>query len=382
MSESLSTLQAPGDGGSESSVSFVAQQGEAYLRLLVSLAVDHQVSDLHLKSGSCAYWRRLGEIEPIPEQPILQTQDMEDLAQALLNERLAAVFAERHHVDLSHGFAGIGRVRANIYRQRGSVAMALRVIATQIPSVADLHLPPAIEMFSKTKRGMVLVTGATGSGKSTTLAALIEMINARDRRHIVTIEDPIEYLFKDKTAVINQREVGIDTPDFGSAMRAALRQDPDVIFIGELRDAETITTAVRASETGHLVISTLHAPNCYDAISRLVSYFPPEEQDTQRKAIAANLRGVISQRLLPRADGSARVAAFEVMVVTPTIADMIEDPQRQSDIIEVIKTGRQHGMISFDDYLFDLADGGQISREVALGNATNVTDLKLRFQGF
>ena len=278
--------------------------------------------------------------------------------QALLNERLSAVFAERHHVDLSHGFSGIGRVRANIYRQRGTVAMALRMIATQIPTAADLNLPPAIEMFSKTKRGMVLVTGATGSGKSTTLAALIEMINARDRRHIVTIEDPIEYLFKDKLSVINQREVGIDTPDFGSAMRAALRQDPDVIFIGELRDAETITTAVRASETGHLVISTLHAPNCYDAISRLVSYFPPEEQDTQRKAIAANLRGVISQRLLPRADGSSRVAAFEVMVVTPTIADMIEDPQRQSDIIEVIKTGRQHGMISFDDYLFDLAEGG------------------------
>jgi twitching motility protein PilT len=229
---------------------------------------------------------------------------------------------------------------------------------------------------------MVLVTGATGSGKSTTLAALIEMINVRDRRHIVTIEDPIEYLFKDKLAVINQREVGIDTPDFGSAMRAALRQDPDVIFIGELRDAETITTAVRASETGHLVLSTLHAPNCYDAISRLVSYFPPEEQDTQRKAIAANLRGVISQRLLPRADGSARVAAFEVMVVTPTIADMIEDPERQSDIVEVIRTGRQHGMISFDDYLYDLAEGGHITQEMALSNATNVTDLRLRFQGF
>lgn len=361
---------------------FTGRDGEDYLRQLVSLAVAQRVSDLHLKSGSPPYWRRLGELEPIPDQPMLDSQGMEDLAQALLNERLTAVFAERHHVDLSHGFSGIGRVRANIYRQRGSVAMALRVIATQIPTVADLNLPPAIEMFSKTKRGMVLVTGATGSGKSTTLAALIEMINARDRRHIVTIEDPIEYLFKDKMAVVNQREVGIDTPDFGSAMRAALRQDPDVIFIGELRDAETITTAVRASETGHLVISTLHAPNCYDAISRLVSYFPPEEQDTQRKAIAANLRGVISQRLLPRADGSARVAAFEVMVVTPTIADMIEDPQRQSDIIEVIKTGRQHGMISFDDYLFELADGGQISREVALGNATNVTDLKLRFQGF
>lgn len=379
MSEPFTTPEAVGAAGSQP---FNGGDGEAYLRELVSLAVARRVSDLHLKSGAPAYWRRLGELEPMPDQPTLDSKDVEDLAHALLNPRLAAVFAERHHVDLSHGFSGIGRVRANIYRQRGSVAMALRVIATQIPTAADLNLPAAIEMFSKTKRGMVLVTGATGSGKSTTLAALIEMINARDRRHIVTIEDPIEYLFKDKLAVINQREVGIDTSDFGSAIRAALRQDPDVIFIGELRDAETITTAVRASETGHLVISTLHAPNCYDAISRLVSYFPPEEQDTQRKAIAANLRGVVSQRLLPCADGGSRVAAFEVMVVTPTIADMIEDPQRQSDIIEVIKSGRQHGMISFDDYLFELADGGQISRDVALGNATNVTDLKLRFQGF
>lgn len=359
-----------------------AGDGESYLRDLVATAVEHQVSDLHFKAGAPPYWRHLGDLVPIPEQGVLGSQDVDDLASAMMDARSAAIFAERHHVDLSHGFTGIGRVRANIYRQRGTVAIALRVITTQIPSAESLQLPPAVELFSKMKRGMVLVTGATGSGKSTTLARLIEMINERDRRHIVTIEDPIEYLFRDKVSVVNQREVGIDTPNFGDAMRAALRQDPDVIFIGELRDAETITTAVRASETGHLVISTLHAPNCYDAISRLVSYFPPEEQDTQRKAIAANLRGVISQRLLPRADGSGRVAAFEVMVVTPTIADMIEDPERQSDIIDVIKNGRQHSMISFDDYLFDLTESGQITRDTALANATNVTDLRLRFQGF
>lgn len=355
---------------------------QAYLREVVGRAVARRVSDLHFKMGAPAYWRLLGELEQMPDQAVLLQEDLESLVRELTSPQQAAVFAERHHVDLAYGLSGIGRVRVNIYRQRGSIAMALRVIATELPTAQDLSLPPAIELFSNTKRGMVLVTGATGSGKSTTLAVLIEMINARDRRHIVTIEDPIEYLFRDKLSVINQREVGIDTPDFGSAMRAALRQDPDVIFIGELRDAETITTAVRASETGHLVISTLHAPNCYDAISRLVSYFPPEEQDTQRKAIAANLRGVISQRLLPRADGSGRVAAFEVMVVTPTIADMIEDPQRQSDIIEVIKNGRQHAMISFDDYLFDLAEAGHILQDTALANATNVTDLRLRFQGF
>ncbi|GAB4359960.1 MAG: type IV pilus twitching motility protein PilT [Immundisolibacter sp.] len=359
-----------------------AGDGESYLRDLVASAVEHQVSDLHFKAGAPPYWRRLGDLMPIPEQGVLGSQDVDDLASALMDARSAAIFAERHHVDLSYGFTGIGRVRANIYRQRGTVAIALRVITTQIPSAESLQLPAAVERFSKMKRGMVLVTGATGSGKSTTLARMIEMINERDRRHIVTIEDPIEYLFRDKVSVVNQREVGIDTPNFGDAMRAALRQDPDVIFIGELRDAETITTAVRASETGHLVLSTLHAPNCYDAISRLVSYFPPEEQDTQRKAIAANLRGVISQRLLSRADGSGRVAAFEVMVVTPTIADMIEDPERQSDIIDVIKNGRQHGMISFDDCLFDLAESGQITRDTALANATNVTDLRLRFQGF
>jgi twitching motility protein PilT len=373
---------APEQPSTAASRPLTARDGEAYLRHLVGLAVANRVSDLHLKSGAPPYWRRLGDLEPMAGQTMLNGEGMDILAKALLDERQGAVFADRHQVDLAHGFSGIARVRANIYRQRGTIAMSLRTITMQIPTPADLNLPPAIEMFSKLKRGMVLVTGATGSGKSTTLAALIEMINLRDPRHIVTIEDPIEYLFKDKQAVINQREVGIDTPDFGSAMRAALRQDPDVIFIGELRDAETITTAVRASETGHLVISTLHAPNCYDAISRLVSYFPPEEQETQRKAIAANLRGVISQRLLPRADGSGRVAAFEVMVVTPTIADMIEDPQRQSDIVEVIKNGRQHAMISFDDYLFDLAEAGHILQDTALANATNVTDLKLRFQGF
>ncbi|MGK2942135.1 MAG: type IV pilus twitching motility protein PilT [Immundisolibacter sp.] len=358
------------------------QDSEAYLRYLMTMAVESRVSDLHLKAGLPPYWRHLGELDPIPDQPVLVPQDVAGVAAVLMSERHTAQFNERQQVDLAYGVTGIGRLRANIYRQRGSVAMALRVIPTEIPSAADLALPAAIELFSKTKRGMVLITGATGSGKSTTLAALIEIINKRDRRHVVTIEDPIEYLFKDKKSVVNQREVGIDTSGFGDALRAALRQDPDVIFIGELRDAETITTAVRASETGHLVISTLHAPNCYDAITRLLSYFPPQEQDTQRKAIAANLRGIVSQRLLPRADGSGRVAAFEVMVVTPTIADMIEDPQRQSDIYEVIKSGKQHAMVSFDDYLYDLVESGQISRDTALANASNVTDLRLRFQGF
>ncbi len=359
-----------------------ASDSEAYLRHLVTMAVESRVSDLHLKAGLPPYWRHLGELDPIPDQPVLVPQDVAGVAAVLMSERHTVQFNERQQVDLAYGVTGIGRLRANIYRQRGSVAMALRVIPTEIPSAADLALPAAIELFSKTNRGMVLITGATGSGKSTTLAALIEIINKRDRRHVVTIEDPIEYLFKDKKSVVNQREVGIDASGFGDALRAALRQDPDVIFIGELRDAETITTAVRASETGHLVISTLHAPNCYDAITRLLSYFPPQEQDTQRKAIAANLRGIVSQRLLPRADGSGRVAAFEVMVVTPTIADMIEDPQRQSDIYEVIKSGKQHAMVSFDDYLYDLVESGQISRDTALANASNVTDLRLRFQGF
>jgi twitching motility protein PilT len=360
----------------------VAQHSEAYLRHLVTMAVERRVSDLHLKAGLPPYWRHMGELTPIPDQSVLVPQDVAAVATVLMTDRHRALFNEHRHVDLAYGITGIGRLRANIYRQRGSVAMALRVIATQIPSAADLALPNAVELFSKTKRGMVLITGATGSGKSTTLAVLIEMINNRDRRHIVTIEDPVEYLFKDKQSVVNQREVGIDAANFSDALRAALRQDPDVIFIGELRDAETITTAVRASETGHLVISTLHAPNCYDAITRLLSYFPPEQQDTQRKALAANLRGIISQRLLPLADGSGRVAAFEVMVVTPTIADMIEDPQRQSDIYEVIKSGKQHAMVSFDDYLYDLVESGQISRDTALENASNVTDLRLRFQGY
>ena len=299
-----------------------------------------------------------------------------------MDERERKIYADQHQVDLARGYAGIGRVRASVFQQRGSTSIALRVIPTEIPTAEQLGLPAVISTLKDLKRGMVLVTGATGSGKSTTLAIVIEQINAALDRHIITIEDPIEFLFRDRHSLISQREVNIDTPDFPRALRAALRQDPDVILIGELRDAETITTAIKASETGHLVLSTLHAPSCPESITRLLSYFPPEEQQTVRSQIAANLRAVVSQRLLPAADGQRRVGAYEVMTVTQTVREMLEDPQRQSELRGAIQGGAQHGMVDFDDYLYRLTESGAIARQTALENATNVTDLRLRFEGF
>ena len=285
-------------------------------------------------------------------------------------------------MDLAQGFPGFGRLRVSVFLQRGEIAMVMRLIESRMPDPDALRLPKALEAFSELKRGMVLVTGATGSGKSTTLAALIDLINRRHAHHIITIEDPIEFLFSDKRSIISQREVGIDTRSFPESLRAALRQDPDVIFIGELRDSETIATAIKAADTGHLVLSTLHASNAQDTVSRLLSNFPPEEQPALRRALAGNLRGVISQRLLPRADGSGRIGAHEVMVVTPTLREMIADPARTGELSRVIKQGAQHGMIDFDDHLYALVQSGDITADTALDNATNLTDLRMRLDGY
>ena len=359
-----------------------AKSAEEYFQLIISNAVRMGVSDIHLKTDSAPFFRIGGLIKIVDSLPPISLNTMMELAHSLMDERQRTIFEDTHQIDLSKGFGDFGRVRANIFYQRGTVTIVLRIIPSKMPDPVALKLPIALEQFSELKRGMVLVTGATGSGKSTTLAALIDMINKKSAKHIITIEDPIEFEFPDKKSIINQREVGQDAPDFESAMRSALRQDPDVILIGELRDVETINTAVKASDTGHLVLSTLHASGALETITRLLSNFPPEEQQNIRLALSTNLKGVISQRLLPTADGKGRACVYEVMIVTKTISEMIEDPARQSEITEAIKFGAQHGMISFDDCLFNLVEDGTITPEVALANASNATDLRLKLEGF
>jgi twitching motility protein PilT len=355
---------------------------DGFLNTLVTQAARLGVSDIHLKTGNRPYWRLRGALGPVAGSQAVSAAGLDALAGVLLGERGRKQYAEQRQVDLARGFSGVGRVRASVFQQRGSTSIALRVIPTEIPTADVLGLPAVLSTMRDHRRGMILVTGATGSGKSTTLACIIDQINTAHERHVITIEDPIEYLFHDRRCLISQREVFIDTPDFPRALRAALRQDPDVILIGELRDADTISTAIKASETGHLVLSTLHAPSCPEAVTRLLSYFPPGEQQTVRSQIAANLRAVVSQRLLPRADGTGRVAAFEVMVVTQTVREMIEDPVRQPELREAIKHGAQHGMVDFDEDLYRLAGRGLITRETALEHASNLTDLRLRFEGF
>lgn len=359
-----------------------ARNAGDYFQLMIRNAVRLGVSDIHLKTNSPPFFRIGGLIRPVDSLPPIGADAMLELAQSMMDQRQKSIFENSHQVDLSQSFGELGRVRANIFYQRGTITIVLRIIPSKMPDPVALRLPAALEKFSELKRGMVLVTGATGSGKSTTLAALIDMINKKAAKHIVTIEDPIEFEFEDKKAIINQREVGQDTTSFADAMRAALRQDPDVILIGELRDMETINTAVKASDTGHLVLSTLHASGALETITRILSNFPPEEQQVVRLALAANLKGVISQRLLPTATGKGRACVFEVMIVTKTIADMIEDPTRQSEITEAIKSGGQHGMISFDECLYNLAEDGTITPEVALANASNATDLRLKLEGY
>lgn len=382
MSEVVEENSRPEQADPPPSLFGPAKTAEEYFQLIIRNAVRLGVSDIHLKTDSSPFFRIGGLIKTVDSLPPITLDAMLVLAKSMMDKRQLALFEDNHQVDLSKGFGEFGRVRANIFYQRGTVSIVLRIIPSEMPDPVALKLPTALANFSQLKRGMVLVTGATGSGKSTTLAALIDMINKNSAKHIVTIEDPIEFEFQDKKSIVNQREVGQDAPDFSSAMRAALRQDPDVILIGELRDVETINTAVKASDTGHLVLSTLHASGALETITRILSNFPPGEQQTIRLALAANLKGVISQRLLPTASGKGRACVYEVMIVTKTIADMIEDPTRQSEITEAIKSGGQHGMISFDDCLYNLAEDGTITPEVALANASNTTDLRLKLEGY
>ncbi|WP_096461926.1 type IV pilus twitching motility protein PilT [Sulfurifustis variabilis] len=350
---------------------------------VLALAVRLKSSDIHLRTRNHPILRIDGTLRAIREIAPLPGEFMERLARTMMSARLLAQFEKEHQVDLSIGFKDIGRVRANVFYQRGSIGMVLRVINTNIPTPADLKLPEIVMNFTKLERGLVLITGSTGSGKSTTLASLINEINLTRSDHIVTIEDPIEFLFSEKKSIVTQREVGVDTNTFADAMRAVLREDPDVILLGEMRDPETIETAMTAAETGHLVFSTVHSPAAAETVSRIISSFPPETQAGMRAKLAQNLRGVVSQRLLPKKSNQGRVVACEVLTVSALARELILDPLKIKDIADLIRKGTvAEGMMSFDAAIYQLWKQGDIDEETALQHATSPTDLKLKLEGF
>jgi twitching motility protein PilT len=349
---------------------------------LLRIAMDRKSSDLHLKVGNYPHVRVDGELVPLTDQPRISAEDMLNMAFSMMSNRQKQKFKESAELDMAYGVAGLGRFRVNVFQQRGNVGLVLRMIPTKIRALEELYLPKIIEHICDEQRGMVLVTGITGSGKSTTLAAILDRINSGRPEHIITIEDPIEFLHRDKKGFVNQREVEVDTPSFASALRASLRQDPDVILVGEMRDLETISTALHAAETGHLVFSTLHTLDAVETINRIIAVFPPPEQKQIRMQLAATLRAVISQRLVKRADGAGRVPAVEVLISTAFVRECIVTPEKTRLIRESIALGTsQYGMQTFDQSLYDLYQQGLITYETALENASNPDDFKLRIQG-
>ena len=349
---------------------------------LLKIAVERRASDLHIKVGGPPTLRIDGKLSPVQELPRLTHEQVVTMASGLMNARQRERFKESNDLDLAHSVPGLGRFRASIFQQRGAVGMSLRVIPTKIMTIVELNLPEILAKLALENRGLLLVTGTTGSGKSSTLAAMIDHINNTRACHVMTIEDPIEFLHRDRKSIVNQREVGVDTGSFAEALRSALRQDPDIILVGEMRDFETISTAIQAAETGHLVLSNLHTLDAAETINRIISVFPPYQQKQVRLQLAAVLRGVISQRLIPRADGQGRVPAVEVMVGTATIRECIADPDKTRRIQEIIATGgSQYGMQTFDQSLMDLYRRGLVTYEEALRWSSNPDDFALRVRG-
>jgi twitching motility protein PilT len=349
---------------------------------LLRVACNQNSSDLHLKVGAFPVMRIAGELHPMADAPRLKPEDTLDMAFSMMSNRQKQRFKEVSEVDIGYGVSGLGRFRANIFQQRGTVSIVLRVIPDHTKSVTQLGLPQVIEKIAEERRGLILVTGATGSGKSTTLAAMIDCINSSRSGHIVTIEDPIEFLHRDKQSFVTQREVDVDTRSFAEALRGALRQDPDVILVGEMRDHETIETALTAAETGHLVLSTLHTLDATETITRIVSSFPSHQQRSVRLQLAGILKAVISMRLVRAAKGAGRVPAIEVLVSTAFIRDHIINEEKTYMIREAIAAGTsQYGMQTFDQSLFNLLQQRLISVEEALHNATNPDEFKMRVSG-
>jgi twitching motility protein PilT len=349
---------------------------------ILKIAVSRGASDIHLRSGLRPIFRIMGTLVPYREHPPVSAEDIESVVPALLNAWQKTKYEERKQIDISYGMQDLGRFRINIFQQRGVPTMVCRHIPHQIQNTDDLFLPEIVKKISLEQRGLVLVTGTTGSGKSTTLAAMIQHINRNRNCHIITIEDPIEFMHIDHKSLINQREVGFDTDSFSSALRGALRQDPDVILVGEMRDFETIETAILAAETGHLVMSTLHTLDAMESINRIITVFPSHQQQQIRRQLSGILKGVISQRLVPRADGRGRVPAVEVLINTARIRDCIDDPAKTKEIRDVIARGyTAYGMQTFDQSLMYLLEKELITYEEALLQCSNPDDFALKVKG-
>ncbi|MFQ5735749.1 MAG: type IV pilus twitching motility protein PilT [Thermodesulfobacteriota bacterium] len=352
------------------------------LSAILNVAVKGRASDVHLKAGVPPILRINGNLVPIKNHDRLAPDMVAKTAMRLMNEAQKEVFKAKKQVDMAYSVPGLGRFRVNIFQQRGAVGIVLRVIPIRIQTFDELNLPKVIQKISNETRGLVLATGVTGSGKSTTLAAVMDHINNHRSGHIITAEDPIEFLHRDKRCIINQREIGVDAETFSEALRGALRQDPDIIMVGEMRDLETVEIALTAAETGHLVLSTLHTIDAMETINRIVSVFPPYQQKQIRIQLAGVLKAIISQRLMPTKDGRGRVPAAEVMVSTARIRECIEDKDKTKDISDAITKGHTtYGMQTFDQSILALLNKGLISYDEAMRQSSNPDDFNLKVKG-
>jgi twitching motility protein PilT len=349
---------------------------------ILRVAVKGNASDIHLKAGLPPMFRVDGALMPLKSGERLLPDYLERVFEHISTAGQRVHFEKHHEVDLAYSVPGLGRFRVNTFKQRGTIGIVFRVIPFGVKTIEQLNLPRVVERVSMEPRGLILVTGTTGSGKSTTLAAMIDHINSNKTCHLMTIEDPIEFLIRDKRSIVNQREIGVDSLSFASALRAALRQDPDVILVGEMRDLETIETALTAAETGHLVMSTLHTIDATETITRIVSVFPPHQQAQVRLQLASVIKGIISQRLVPRADAKGRVPATEILVSTARVRECIGEKDRTREIPDAIAKGfTTYGMQTFDQSLMALVKSGLVTYEVALRNVSNPDDFALRFKG-
>jgi twitching motility protein PilT len=349
---------------------------------LLKRAISENASDLHIKVGSPPVLRVTGELLPVISEERISQQDAMKIAFTVMSPGQREVFKQKNEMDLAYSVPGLGRFRCNVFIQRGTIGLVFRVIPMRIPSMEELNLPEVLQKIAMEERGLVLVTGTTGSGKTTTLATMLDHVNMNRTCNIITIEDPIEYLHRDKKSIVNQREVGSDTESFGRALRSALRQDPDVILVGEMRDFETIQTALTAAETGHLVFSTLHTIDATETVNRIIAVFPPYQHKQVRIQLSSVIKGIISMRLMPKADGKGRVPAVEVLVATATVKDCILDPDKTKLIPDVIAQGKVlYGMQTFDQSIFDLFKSGLITYEEALRRASSPDDFVLKVKG-
>lgn len=350
--------------------------------LLLKKAVQMKASDLHIKAGNPPVIRVDGALKAMPAEQKLSPEDTSNIATAVLKEALREQFKRNREIDTSYSVKGLGRFRCNCYVQRGTIVIVFRVIPVKILSIEELELPTIINKISLEPRGLILVTGTTGSGKTTTLASMIDYMNKNKSDNIITIEDPVEFLHRDNKCIISQRELGTDTASFAKALRSSLRQDPDTILVGEMRDFETIQTALIAAETGHLVLSTLHTADTVETVNRIISVFPPYQQKQVRAQLASVLRAIISMRLVPKSDGEGRVPAVEILIATAIIKSCIEDPDKTRLIHDYIAQGvSQYGMQTFDQSLLDLFQKGLITYEDAVSRASNADDFALKVKG-